>query len=100
MKDRKIKGNSFPFSLPSYDPPIEGHRQACPAKFISDYRDRLNRLFFAGARGGHPYYLSGSDFMEVLALNAILASFPLSRLGFASDYRFVALGMSLTLSAN
>jgi len=76
----------------SYDPPMEGHRQACPAKFISDYRYRLNRLFFAGQRGGHPYYPSGSDFMEVLALNAILPSFPLSRPGFAPDYRFAAFG--------
>jgi hypothetical protein len=62
-KTEKSKGTHFPFPL-SYDPPIEGHRQACPAKFISDSYCRSNCSAFE-QMGGQMSQLPGSNFLEV-----------------------------------
>ena len=71
---------------------MEGHRQACPAKFISDYRDRLNRLFFSGQGEDIRVTYRVRISWKFLALNAILPSFPLRGQGSALDCRFVAFG--------
>jgi hypothetical protein len=73
-KTEKSKGTHFPFPL-SYDPPIEGHRQACPAKFISDSYCRAICSAFE-QMGGQTSQLPGSNFREVFSGCPILPISP------------------------
>jgi hypothetical protein len=75
MKDRKIKGNSFPFPFP-----VMIHQWKAIVKRVlpslSPITVTAQIAYFSRAKGGHPCYVSGSDFMEVFGHKRDLAQFP------------------------